>query len=337
VAYPGQTIANAVVSPVAAGSVDVFNQNPTHEILDVTGWFTSNVTESGPPVPGDPPVLAGDGRIAFVRGGQIFTVEPDGSGEVQLTTVGTNSLPRWSPDGHQIAFVRETSPSAHEILIMAADGGDQHVVAETGWSTSGAAWSPDGRRLAFQPASGPAVVMTLATGALEPLAGAWAPEDEPEDVTFAGTPAWSPDGEAIAFVGGHATYDSVVYDFDLSTHLLHIVEFFYHGECSSVHTFGDPSISPDSTRIGFSFVDSAPGLPVCPAPPRLHVDAYHGLASQTFATEDGDEGLDFSPSGERSVVVSSATGTSTLVVADSAGGGRVELVEGSQPDWQPLR
>ncbi|MGE0138271.1 MAG: LamG domain-containing protein, partial [Ilumatobacteraceae bacterium] len=50
VAYIGQTVANAIVSPIANGLAQIFNQNPTHEILDVTGWFTSAVA-SGPPVP----------------------------------------------------------------------------------------------------------------------------------------------------------------------------------------------------------------------------------------------------------------------------------------------
>ena len=41
VAYDAQTIANAVVSPIAGGVVDTFVNSPMHEILDVTGWFTA--------------------------------------------------------------------------------------------------------------------------------------------------------------------------------------------------------------------------------------------------------------------------------------------------------
>ncbi|MBI5090621.1 MAG: PD40 domain-containing protein [Actinobacteria bacterium] len=341
VSHPGQTIANAVVSPVSAGLLELFHQNATHELLDVTGWFTSSLTESGPPVPTEPPIttppwLKSDGRIAFVRDGQIFTIDADGTDEVQLTSVATNSVPRWSPDGQRIAFVRDTGPSAHEIWMMNADGSDQHRVAVTGWVAAGAAWSPDGQRLAFQPASGPAVVRTLSTGVDEPLMGGESSGDEPEQVIFAGTPDWSPTGDAIAFVSGHAIYDSVVYDYELATHRLDIVTYFYHGGCSSVHTFGDPSIAPDATRIGFSFIDSSVGLPECPAPARLEVDAYHGLATQTFVTEDGDIGLAFSPSGTRTVIANDAYGTARLVVADAEGGGRVALVDGEQPDWQPL-
>jgi hypothetical protein len=39
-AYDGQTIANAVVSPVAGGRLQAYTFRPAHLLLDVTGWFT---------------------------------------------------------------------------------------------------------------------------------------------------------------------------------------------------------------------------------------------------------------------------------------------------------
>ena len=39
-----QTIANAVVSPVAGGRLEVYTYGPAHLLLDVTGWFTSDAT-----------------------------------------------------------------------------------------------------------------------------------------------------------------------------------------------------------------------------------------------------------------------------------------------------
>ena len=39
--YDGQTIANAVVSPVATGgAAQVYSFGSTHVLLDITGWFT---------------------------------------------------------------------------------------------------------------------------------------------------------------------------------------------------------------------------------------------------------------------------------------------------------
>ena len=43
--------------------------------------------------------LGSDGRIAFVRGGNIYTIEPGGTGQRKLTSDGADSGPRWSPDG----------------------------------------------------------------------------------------------------------------------------------------------------------------------------------------------------------------------------------------------
>src|SRR5256714_14252366 len=51
---------------------------------------------------------AGRSRIAFVRGGEIYVMAPDGSGPTQLTSDQAFHFdPSWSPDGRQIAFHRD--------------------------------------------------------------------------------------------------------------------------------------------------------------------------------------------------------------------------------------
>ena len=48
-----------------------------------------------------------NGRIAFVQGPDIFTMNPDGTNIKQLTHVGPDGLaswPAWSADGKQIVF-----------------------------------------------------------------------------------------------------------------------------------------------------------------------------------------------------------------------------------------
>lgn len=51
-----------------------------------------------------------NGLIAFVRGGQIWTIRPDGSGFAQLTRIaGRAGNPPWSPNGTKIAFDVEDS------------------------------------------------------------------------------------------------------------------------------------------------------------------------------------------------------------------------------------
>ncbi|MGD9999000.1 MAG: hypothetical protein AB7U39_18940, partial [Ilumatobacteraceae bacterium] len=279
VAYPGQTVANAVVTPASQGLVQLFNQTPTHELLDVTGWFTSAVA-SDPPVPTTqppvtqppatqppttpvpttpttpPPPANPDGKIAFARSNQIYTINSDGSGELKLTSGDKNYWPRWSPDGEQIAYVHETPGAVHEIWLMDANGANKRKVATTGDRAFGAAWSPDGTRLAFQPAAGPAVILTLSTGSVQPLIGEETPGLE-EEFIFTGTPVWSPDGGTLVFESGHAVFDEVIYDFDLDTLQVTVLLAFYHAACSASWTYGPPELSADGSLLAVPFQDHA--------------------------------------------------------------------------------
>jgi Tol biopolymer transport system component len=47
-----------------------------------------------------------NGRIAFVRSGGIYSVKPDGSSLLRLTTAAGDNQPVWSPSGRRIAFIR---------------------------------------------------------------------------------------------------------------------------------------------------------------------------------------------------------------------------------------
>lgn len=93
------------------------------------------------------PAWSPDGsRIAFTsyRSGnsEIYLINPDGSGTVQLTDdPADDTSPAWSPDGRHIVFVRDG-----EIFVMNADGSDARSLGQTGGAP---AWSPDGTRIAF--------------------------------------------------------------------------------------------------------------------------------------------------------------------------------------------
>jgi hypothetical protein len=86
-----------------------------------------------------------DGLIAFLRGGNVYTIQSDGSGLTKLTSDGHDSGPRWSPDGQQIAYLDRGN-----LWMMSAGGGDKtQLTTGTRYADSRPSWSPNGRYLAF--------------------------------------------------------------------------------------------------------------------------------------------------------------------------------------------
>ena len=61
-------------------------------------------------------------------GFQIFAINPDGAGDTQLTSDGSNEHPRWSPDGRYIAFSSKRG-GKESIFIMRSDGSGQAKVS----------------------------------------------------------------------------------------------------------------------------------------------------------------------------------------------------------------
>ena len=84
-------------------------------------------------------------KIAYasMQGGgfQIFTINSDGTGNAQLTSIGSNENPAWSPDGRLVAFSSKRNGSG-AIYVMRADGTGQTRITQNKGGNSQPAWSP---------------------------------------------------------------------------------------------------------------------------------------------------------------------------------------------------
>src|SRR2546423_5042085 len=90
-----------------------------------------------------------NGKIAFTRGGDIWTMNPDGSNQVNLTNDSTSqSSPAWSADGSEIAFTQSPG-SGTEIWKMQADGTGRTKLSDGTTADFDPSWSPDDQKILF--------------------------------------------------------------------------------------------------------------------------------------------------------------------------------------------
>jgi Tol biopolymer transport system component len=99
----------------------------------------------------------------------VFKVNANGTGLTKLTNpILSDSQPKWSPDGTKIAFLRSNSGVPVDVVLMNADGNNQHVIFANTISNglSDLEWAPDGSRLAVtrNTAIGPSLVSILPDG-----------------------------------------------------------------------------------------------------------------------------------------------------------------------------
>jgi TolB protein len=173
-------------------------------------------------------------RLAISSGSGIYSVKPTGDSLWAIATSGY--APRWSPTGAELAYQTTDTTGIGSIWLVSRDGSGLRPLAPTGtesWSEPD--WSPDGTRLVHVrrlSASGQSDVFVMdTTGHAEQRLTTDLSEDH--------APAWSPDGQWIAWSSGAFPGEVWIMKPDGT-------------EARRLTSGGEPSWSPDSRRIVFT-------------------------------------------------------------------------------------
>lgn len=324
----------------------------------------------GPLGPSEPPPSTGsapdDAVVAFVHEPfsgcagpcaeetAIWTVRADGGEATAVTTPdgAADRLPRWSPDGSALAFVRvPRGATAGE--VYAVDVRDGRTTAARRVTSTGAAhggrgchgqamspvWSPDARRLAVTCAAddAPGAASTVYVVGTDG-AGQFA---LPTGAATAARPTWAPDGDRLAFTRTDLTRTygaagrTAVWVADVGPSGAASLRPLVSGDVAADHA----RWSPRGDRIAFVSTDPRtlrPTLGVVAARGGTPATVYAAPANQTVQLYD----LAWSPAGGHLAFPVGDGLTRSVVHVVSAGGGRATAVSPTDalafaPAWSP--
>ena len=273
-----------------------------------------------------------NGKIAFIRDGNIETVRPDGSGERVLPLGrGYVSEPSWSPSGARLVFTcREPSEEGEaEICVARADGSRTRQLTDNDLFEASPSWSPDGGSILFTRSEGPyalagdyLIVLDLATKTERTILY------RADGIRH---PRWSPDGSTVAYAatGTEASSDIFTTPTDGSDGETNLT--------NSPENENAPSWSPDGRLIAFHrYIDTGD----------IQTQRY---AIFTMAPDGSDHrmavrsgnGPVFSPNGRRIAYYDLVNNHYDAIFTSRAAGGDRRRLTGPpargsfSPDWQP--
>jgi hypothetical protein len=300
-----------------------------------------------------------DGLIAFVRTGNIYTINPEsttpGSTVRRLTRDGHDSGPRWSPDGAQLAYLDRGN-----LWVMNANGSHKTRLTNQApaYTDARPSWSPNGQYLAFVKTKGRARFgyLTRYDIATRKLVTFSVPYNS-EAPTVRQIKVRALPGTAVAWgwaldAGGGAYGSFIIVEGEGSTP-------FCQSGWYCLDAIGFPAQS--RYRNGFPSAEWQTRKPVrhldpdwFPNSPQFGTDLMttqarcpHGRCTNTGLNETiagptvlpGAYQAVYSPNGVFFAYVVNVHGTPTIFIASPPTVGRIfpnGLTTGTQPDWQPV-
>jgi TolB protein len=256
------------------------------------------------------PRWSADGtRIAYLTGGQLWTMNADGTAQRRLTTRAAAG-PSWSPDGKWIAFAS----------LSCTGGPGVYRIAASGRSAAPEVLFPSECRGEDLPAEEPAT----------PRVGTLTDRLRTDDAV-----AWSPDGTKIAFRGGDcdSVYDACLSVGTVTTGAEQTVAAYGGGSLQNSGFAVVPSWRGDGARLAWTAYQE--GETTADNEP-VHLVEYNP-ATRTKRTVGSalDRELAYLDA-NRAVVTGQYRGGSWVTVVGLADGSRTLFHSGSQPSVRPI-